>query len=89
MAKTETQGQLIKTPAGNQYFATFAGSLGGVKYYECKDIVTGQNVGFVASIVPGKFGPLCADYLVAGLRARNIFDVTVPCWTKILLLRQR
>ncbi|MBE6456367.1 MAG: hypothetical protein IKA25_04200 [Alphaproteobacteria bacterium] len=85
----KTQEQLIKTSVGNQYMATYAGVLGDAKYYECKDPVNGKTVGFVATIIPGKFGPMCLDYIAASKRARNIVDSTGSWWTRILFARQR
>ena len=85
----KTHEQLIKTSVGNQYMATYAGTMGCAKYYECKDPVGGQTVGFVATVVPGQFGPMCDNYVAATLRARNIVDCNAPWWTKMLFARQK
>ena len=85
----KTQKQLITTSTGHQHMATYAGNLGDAKYYECKDPVSGKTIGFVATVVPGRFGPMCTSYLAATMRARNIVDSTVPWWTKMLFARQK
>ncbi|MFQ6702950.1 MAG: hypothetical protein ACLRFO_01955 [Alphaproteobacteria bacterium] len=85
----KTQEQLVKTSVGNQYMATYAGTVGDARYYECKDPVTGKKVGFVATVVPGKFGPLCLGFVEATMRARNIVDSTGPWWARLLFGRQK
>lgn len=85
----KTQEQLVKTSVGNQYVATYAGVLGDATYYECKDPVSGKKVGFVATVIPGRFGPLCLNYVAAAMRARNIVDSTVSWWTRLVFQRQK
>lgn len=85
----KTQKQLIETSVGNQYMATYAGTIGCAKYYECKDPVSGNSVGFVATVVPGKFGPMCQDYVAAAMRARNIVESTGSLWTRLFFGRQK
>ena len=85
----KTQEQLIETSVGHQYMATYAGTIGYAKYYECKDPVSGNSIGFVATVVPGKFGPMCQDYIAAAKRARNIVESTGSLWTRLLFGRQK
>ena len=80
----KTQEQLIKTSLGHQYVGTYAGTLGDADYYVCKDQNTGRVLGYVATVVSGKFGPMCSDYLSATIRARNVATSCVPWWTRLL-----
>ncbi len=79
----KSQEQMIVTSAGNRYMATYAGNVGNIKYFECKDPVTGKKVGFVASVAQGHFGPMCTDFINATIRARNIADSKFAWWTRM------
>ncbi len=79
----KSQKQMIVTSAGNRYMATYAGSVGDIKYFECKDPVTGKKVGFVASVAHGRFGPMCTDFVTATIRARNIAYSKSAWWTRM------
>jgi hypothetical protein len=85
----KTQKQLIETSVGNQYMATYAGTIGCVMYYECKDPVSGNSVGVVATVVQGKFGPMCHDCVAAVMRARNIVGSISSLWTRLFFGRQK
>ena len=79
----KSQEQLIVTSTGHQYMATYAGAMGDIKYFECKDLITGKKVGFVASVAQGQFGPVCMDYVTATMRARNIAYSKFASWTRM------
>ena len=64
--------RLIRTSVGNQFMATYIGSLGRCDCYKIKDATDGK-ICYVATVGRGEFGPLCHDRFVAAMRARNVF----------------
>lgn len=81
-AKTQLD---IKSSVGNQYMATYAGTIGNIKYFECrKPNASNEVVGFVAVTPTGKVGPLCQDYVDAALRVRNIAYDVAPWLSKLM-----
>ena len=82
MTKAKAQRN-IKSSVGNQYMATYAGTIGNVKYFECKMPGTQTVAGYVAVTPHGKAGPLCKDYVAAALRVRNIVDNTSSWLAKL------
>lgn len=86
--KQKTQQQIITTPVGNQYMATYVGAVGAAKYFECKKPGTDTVVGFAATVDNKNFGPVCRDFLVATVRARNIADASAS-WFSQLFVRQK
>ncbi len=82
------QQQQITTFGGVQGVLVYAGTIGEVKYFECRCPKTNNLMGYVGRVAKDKYGPLCKDGVLATMRARNISERTVS-WIARLLDFQR
>ena len=83
MSNEQTAQQQITTFGGTQGVLVYAGTIGEVKYFECRCPQTNNLMGYVGCISKGKYGPLCSNGVSATMRARNISERTMSWWAKI------
>ena len=76
--------QQITTVGGSRCIIKCAGTIAGVKYFECRCPRTNKMLGYVGQVSENKYGPLCKEAFDATMRARIIAENGMTFWDVLL-----